>query len=398
MTRDLPPSLRDLAQRQCGVLSREQLLESGLTDDIVMGRVSRGSWQRLHRGVYALFAGRPSRESMLWAAVLHAGAGAALSHQTAAELGGLTDKEGPPIHVTVPAQRRVCKTPGIVVHLSGRVAAATHPARTLPQTRIEETVLDLWQAARSLDEAVGWLTAALGRRLTTQGKLLTALTERNRMRWRRELAELLSPDAAGQHSILEHRYVRDVERPHGLPRARRQAVIRRNGRNEYRDSLYEEYDTVVELDGQFAHPAEMRWRDIRRDNAATVTDVGTLRYGWLDVTTRPCEVAADVAARLTRHGYLGARPCSASCPVGQPVEHDRPPGLLARSPQSGQPGWHSPAPAEVPAGTRRTETGVTRPVAARPRTGRPLGQGPPARPEPRHPNTSAAGLRGGPSR
>jgi hypothetical protein len=193
-----------------------------------------------------------------------------------------------------------------------------------PQTRIEETVLDLWQAARGLDEAISWLTAGLGRRLTTEDKLRAALADRSRMRRRRQLTELLSPEAAGQHSILEHRYVRDVERPHHLPRATRQAVARRDGRAEYRDALYEEYQTAVELDGQLAHPAETRWLDIRRDNAAAVSGLTTLRYGWPEITTRPCEVAAEVAAVLASRGYPAARPCSDGCPVRRTAGRRRP--------------------------------------------------------------------------
>src|SRR5580658_10509274 len=38
-----------------------------------------------------------------------------------------------------------------------------------PQTLIEETVLDLAGAAVSLDDAIGWVTCALGRKLTTPG-------------------------------------------------------------------------------------------------------------------------------------------------------------------------------------------------------------------------------------
>ena len=41
-------------------------------------------------------------------------------------------------------------------------------------------------------------------------------------RWRLELAAGLTADLAGVHSTLEHRYVRDVERPQRLPRSSRQ--------------------------------------------------------------------------------------------------------------------------------------------------------------------------------
>lgn len=319
MEPDPAARLRAIAEAQCGIVSCPQLLAAGLTRGIVISRVKRGSWRRMHPGVYATFSGEPSREAILWAAVLYAGPGAMLSHQTAADLWKLADAPSSLIHVTVPGNRRVRRQPGlvVVVHLSGRASAAVHPSRNPPRTRLEETVVDLWESAQTLDNAVGWVTSAIGRRLTTQDKLRTAMETRSRVGRRKLLAELLSPDAAGIHSVLEYRYMRHVERPHGLPGANRQARARRNGRTEYRDQLYAEYDTAVELDGRVAHPGDSRWRDIRRDNAAAAAGITTLRYDWLAVTTTPCLVAAEIAEVLATRGYKGARPCSADCPVGR---------------------------------------------------------------------------------
>jgi hypothetical protein len=316
--------LRQLGEQQCGVVSRRQALGAGLTRSAIAARLDHGRWQQLHRGIYAMFSGEPIREAVLWAAVLDAGGGALVSHQTAAEVCGLADAPSQLIHVTVPGDRRVTRRPGIVVHLSKRARQAAHPARTPPQTRVEETVLDLWEAAGTLDEAVGWVTRGLGRRLTTAPRLQPALAARSRLRWRAQLTELLSPEAVGLHSVLEFRYRRDVERPHRLPASTRQAHTRRDGKSEYRDVLYEAYRLAVELDGQLAHPGETRWADIRRDNAAASAGVVTLRYGWRDVTVAPCQVAAEIAAVLATRGYAGARPCSSRCPVGRVALPRRP--------------------------------------------------------------------------
>lgn len=313
----VPASLREVAALQCGVVTTAQLLEAGLTRDVLRGRADRARWQRLYRGVYAVFPGRPERPAQLWAAVLFAGPGAMLSHLTAAEICGLLDKPAQSVHVTVPSERRVPRAPGIVVHYSARASQALHPAHAVPQTRIEETVLDLASVARSLDDAVGWVTSALGRRLTTQAKLLEAVGLRAKVRWRRELTDLLSPDGAGIHSVLEYRYYHDVELPHGLPAATRQAPSRRDDRNEYRDRLYEQYLTAVELDGRLAHPSSQRRSDIRRDNAAAGAGIVTLRFGWSDVTEHPCQTAAVVAEALAARGFSGGRPCSPGCPVGR---------------------------------------------------------------------------------
>jgi hypothetical protein len=351
MVTDLPPSLVETANSQGGMVSCAQIQASGLTRAILISRLRRGSWQRLYPGVYAAFSGAPSREARLWAAVLYAGPGAMLSHQTAAEVWGLADKPSSLIHLTIPGSRRVRKQPGIMLHLSSRANQVIHPSALPPRTKLEETVIDLWAAARDLDAAVGWVTRALGRRLTTQARLREALQARSRVRWRAQLAELLSPDSAGIHSVLEYRYVRDVERPHRFPAATRQAPSRRNGRNVYRDTLYEAYKTVVELDGRVAHPGDSRWNDIHRDNAATTAGISTLRYGWLGVTTTPCEVAAEIAATLAGRGYTLARPCSPACPVGRGSASMQ---ALSRT----KPGQHSASRRGAPirAGRRTTRT------------------------------------------
>lgn len=86
----------------------------------------------------------------------------------------------------------------------------------------------------------------------------------------------------------------------------------------YRDNLYEEYRVCVELDGLAAHPADERWRDIRRDNEGIGTDdVVTFRFSMVDVTTHACRSAALVAAALRRRGWTGQpRRCSPRCPCG----------------------------------------------------------------------------------
>jgi hypothetical protein len=316
MGRELPGELRRLADWQQGVVTGSQAISSGLTRDTVRSKVRHGGWQRLYSGVYATFSGPVPRSAILWAATLRAGPGAMLSYGTAAELCGLADSPSGLIHLTLPASRRAIAIPGAIVHRSRRADHARHPVLAPARTRTEETVLDLAGAAASVDDACAWIARAVGRGLTTPARLQEAMGLRGRMRWRSELSEMLSDDQAGVHSALEHRYLTDVERRHELPRGVRQARVRRGPRTEYRDVLYEDYGVAVELDGRAAHPEERRWADIHRDNAAAADGVLTLRYGWFDVTQRPCWVAAQVARVLSGRGYAESRPCTPACPVG----------------------------------------------------------------------------------
>jgi len=240
-----------------------------------------------------------------------------LSHQTAAELHKLIDSSAEMIFVTVPSTRRV-KVRGIVIRFSGRIAEAAQANREPPRTTVEETVLDLVELARTFDDACGWITRACGRRLTTEKKLRATMAMRKKMRWRAELGDVLAAAGDGIHSVLEYRYLRDVERAHGLPASRHQLRVVINGKTVYRDAYYEEYKVAVELDGRLAHPDEERWRDSHRDNEASAEGVLTCRYTWRDVYGHPCETALMQARILRQHGWQGRiKPCSAQCPAGR---------------------------------------------------------------------------------
>jgi very-short-patch-repair endonuclease len=304
----------DLAAAQAGILTRRQALSTGLTDAAIEARVEAGRWQRVYPGVLATHSGPLDRAAQVWAAVLLAGPDAVLSHETAAEMIGLEARPDERIHVTVPAGRTPVVRSGIVVHRSRNVAGTRHPILEPPRTRIEVTVVDLTQTSRDLDAAVGWLMRAVASRRTTPARLLAALTARRRVRWRRELTDALSDVADGCHSFLELRYTRQVERAHGLPRGDRQH--HRGG--TYEDVAYPGLATSVELDGKAGHIAEHAFRDHRRDNAVVLAGARVLRYGFADVTQRPCLVAGEVAEVLRASGWSGRpRRCGPGCRLSQ---------------------------------------------------------------------------------
>ncbi len=245
---------------------------------------------------------------MLWAALLRAGPGAVLSHQTAAERHGLIDEPSPVITITVPKSRNPAraKIPGIVLHRSDAVLRTKHPVMLPPCTRVEDTVLDLIQAATSFDDAYAWICRAIGRRRTTAERIRHAMDARKKMRWRAELKVALGSADKGVLSVLEYRYVHHVERPHGLPAARRQATRRHRTGYWYLDNLYEDYGVCVELDGTAAHPADEQWRDKRRDNANAARGIVTLRFGLRELSDYRCEAAATVASVLHRNAWPGS--------------------------------------------------------------------------------------------
>jgi hypothetical protein len=314
MVNEMPAELRRIENSQCGAVSRKQALRAGLTVDKIKFRVRSGRWQQLYPGVYLTFSGKPRRAALIWAAVLHAGRGAVLSHESAAELHGLTDKQADVVHISIPPERRIGSVSGVRIHRAAR-AGIRYPSRTT----VEDTLLDLVDAADSFDDVCSWVTRAFARRLTDPARLRKAIASRSRLRWKADLYELIAAATAGDESVLEFRYTRDVERAHGLPPSRRQVrAAGPGGRRIRRDRVYPECRVIVELDGRMAHPPESKWRDAERDNAATADGGHPLRYGWVHVRHRSCVTAVEVGRALRQHGWAGRlRPCSPGCPAGQ---------------------------------------------------------------------------------
>jgi len=314
--------LGQVLRDQDGVLDAAQASAAGITLESLKNQLRYGRWQRVHRGVYAAFSGAPTRRAELWAALLRAGPDAILSHQTAAELYGLLDGQCPVIHITVPHDSnpaRCGRISGVVVHRSRSTSRSRHPVLTPPRTRVEDTVLDLIECARSFDEAYDWICRAIGRRRTTPERIRKAMDSRPRMRWRRDVELALGDASEGALSLLELRYVRGVERPHGLPAAKRQARVRQQTGNGYLDNLYEEYRACVEVDGTAAHPEDEQWRDKRRDRWNSVHEkIETIRVGFPDLRDQQsrCETAADVTKWLSGRGPAVGHACSRpDCPL-----------------------------------------------------------------------------------
>ena len=312
--------LAELARTQEGVVARSQLVEHGMTDQHIAAQLAGHRWRRARPGVYLTFTGPASFRAQVWAAVLYAGAGAVASGETAAFLSGLRDRPPSHLEIAVHARRRVQDHPGgdgappLRIRRVRGLHTRRHPSRLPPQTRTEDTVLDLVDRAVDRDHVVGVITGACQRRLTTAARIRQCAAGRGRLRWRGLVTEVLEDVEDGVQSPLERRWRRDVERAHGLPAGQRNHCEGYRGSHLYRDVRYTPYATVIELDGNAAHPMERRELDRARDNDLAESAQVTLRYGWRAVAGTPCRTAAQVARVLTRRGWGGeVRRCGREC-------------------------------------------------------------------------------------
>lgn len=292
--------LRALAAAQSGVISVQQALLLGLSRESVRRLVRDGHWQRLTPGVFFLGVGDPPWPARAWAGVLLGGSDARLGFAAAGHVWGLLDRPPNECQVLVPVDRQVaargCWTfprerPGV-----RRKRSAGDP----PCTTIADTAIDLCASVDEPDVEDVLTRAVQGRQVSAQ-ELRQCAQDRARLRHRSAILALLGDVREGAESVLELRYLNDIERAHSLPAGTRQHRSTRG--NDVRDVLYEEYATIVELDGG-VH-ALRQLRDMQRDNRALVEGKVSLRFGWHDVTSRSCQVAWQVAAILVSRGWLG---------------------------------------------------------------------------------------------
>jgi hypothetical protein len=303
MTRQpIPTQLLELASVQGGVAGRDQVIGCGVTAPTLERLIASGWWTSIARGVYQTSPGPVSWVGLAWAGVLLGADHARLGPRASGHLHGLLEDAPTPIDVLVPHDR-FCRVSGPWVF--SRERAGARSSRTLgapPRLSVEDTVLDLVGSGTE-HELVSLVTRAVQRRRTSTSALLVALEQRRRHPHRQLLLSVLGDVAEGAESPLEFRYLRVVERPHGLPQGSRQR--RRLGLRHVSDVGYDIYKVLVELDGRAGHEADGRFRDMARDNSFAASSWITLRYGWYDVLHHPCQVAFQVGTVLAERGWAG---------------------------------------------------------------------------------------------
>jgi hypothetical protein len=290
------------------------LLCAGLTHSVARREVVGRRWRQVYPGIYATFSGAVPDRGQVWAAILRAGPGAVAAHRTALWLAGLIDERPNVIEVAIPHERR-CHVVGLRLYRMRNLGNLTHPAARPPRLRLEPALLAATQNAASAELVIDLVLRSTQRRLTTASRLQRALKAWPRHRWRSLLVEILEEVEDGVASALELRYARHVERAHGLPAGlRNRPEPSPGGGSKYRDVWYEEFNTVVELDGREAHPLDEAFRDLRRDNIVTASGGQVLRYGWRDVAGRCCLSAGQVGQALRHRGWPGPlRRCGPGC-------------------------------------------------------------------------------------
>jgi hypothetical protein len=153
--------IAEIADRQHGVVSTQQLRRLGLDKDQILYRAKVGRLHRIHRGVYAVGRRALTLQGRLMAATLACGEGAVVSHRSAACLWGLLAGQVGPVDISVPGHDGRRKREGIRIHrsttlepdqatLQHRIPVTT-PTRTISDLERGVSAPELRRAVRQAD-------------------------------------------------------------------------------------------------------------------------------------------------------------------------------------------------------------------------------------------------------
>lgn len=291
---------------QSGVINRRQLTSYGLAPHDVRRLLRRRDLVPLHPGVYVDHTGEPTWHQRAWGAVLLHPPAALWGPSVLRALARTPPRDDSgPVHVAVESHRHMKAVPGVVVHRTVDLRERVHARSAPPRMRTEEAVLDVAAVATDELAAIAALTDAVQQKLVKPWQLTRALRERARITRRDLLVAVVKDLAEKTDSVLEHRYLTHVERPHGLPRGQRQVSL--PGSSAVHDVVYDDPCVVVELDGRAHHSSHhQRSKDLDRDTTALLADHVTVRLGWSQVVGEPCRTASRVAALLAARGWVGS--------------------------------------------------------------------------------------------
>ncbi|AYY11645.1 hypothetical protein EF847_01795 [Actinobacteria bacterium YIM 96077] len=291
--------LEPLAAAQHSILFRSQLLAAGYSDDEISRRIRRNDWTAIRRGAYvethvwdSLDAVQRHRVLTI-AVVKQLKVPAVPSHVSAAVMLGMAvwDLDLTVVHVT--RQDR---------HASRFEAGVMHHAARLPPSDLcvvdgitvtgpLRTAVDIARTA-PFEQSVVVADGALARSGKDRDGLFATFERMRTWSGARGAGRVVEFADGNAESVGESRARVQFERI-GLPRPRLQYVIQApNGETFRPDFYFEAEHTLGEFDGRskyFAYlgpgedPAEVVWREKRREDMLRDMGYGVARLVWKDL-------------------------------------------------------------------------------------------------------------------
>ena len=300
--------LRDLLDRQHGMVARRQLRAHDIDSDRVRNQVAAGRWVEVTPRVISTTTGPPSWQQWLWLGVLHAGPRSMLGGLTAAGVHGLTGWHRPEVTVLVDDELSFDPVHGIDFFRSRRpFELLRSPAPGIPRCRVEPAVL-LWAGYDAPPRAAhGVVAATVQQRLSTPERMVAWVDQLQPLRRAKRFRATLGQVAAGAHSVSELDVHRMCRRHH-IPAPHRQRTrTDRGGRRRWTDCEWDLADgrtLVLEVDGWF-HTEVIEWgEDLKRARRLTTPTRTVVRCTAYELAYEAAEVARDLVALGVRRGRV----------------------------------------------------------------------------------------------
>jgi predicted transcriptional regulator of viral defense system/very-short-patch-repair endonuclease len=293
-------ALAELARRQHGVVSAQQMLEIGYARATLGVWAKAGKLHRIHRGVYAVGHASLTWEGRCMAAVL-ANSPAVASHRTAAWIWDLRRWRPGRFDLTAPTRRH--RREPIVVHFARLEPEDLAVVGEIPVTSVARTMLDLApdESTRNLHRMIGRSEDRKSFDLRRFERLLArAGGHPGRVKLRYAL-DTYKPENAVLRSGLERRF-RELVIAAGLPRPQTNVFVE----GYELDAYWEAEGFAVELDVYATHGSRLSFEeDRKRQDDLLLAGVETIRVTGARLDREPRATIARVAAHLERRRRAG---------------------------------------------------------------------------------------------
>jgi len=299
-----------IAAGQCGLISFEQLLASGLTKSSIHRLVASGVLERVLPRVYRVTAVGPSKLNCLWAAYLYLGDNSAISHTTSAWRWGFDGFSAQPVHIGTTDRRNGSGimlpdgTPIIIHRVDRHLRAEIVLIEGLAVTSVRRTVLDV--CSKKHPRAGKVIDAALRKNLSSIGDLWLYLEQewmrgRRGVRIMRDLLVGRTPGRAPSDSDLELD-ARTLIDSANLPPPHHQWPVALPFATVHVDLAYPEAMLALEVDSYSWHlDQESFEKDRERDIELQALGWTVYRLTWAMIRFQPDRISDLIRRHLQKH-------------------------------------------------------------------------------------------------
>ena len=285
----------DAAATQRFLITRDEILDLGGSDDLIIHRLNSSAWTQVHPGVYQVDRRPLNWESLVLAAIFAAGPDAVASHRAALKLWELEGIGAAPVEITM-SFGNLAVPQGVVVHRSRRERQRSI-VRDIPVTTVERTLLDCSSQLPTLIIGKA-LDSAIRKNLTTIESVYDLLVTKGgrgvrgtkRLRW--VIQERLHDTATGSGSEYELLYHMQMA---FLPRPELQYPLFPTNGRRVPDFYWPDKNKAVEVDGVDAHSsADQLDDDLKRQNDLLDMGIELRRFSAREVRRNPSLVVAQI--------------------------------------------------------------------------------------------------------